>query len=141
MIDIRPMDISSDYPTVARWWSARGLALPPPACFLSALGFVATYEGMPVAASWLYVVPGSQGGIGIIEFTTTNPDFRPMKTVLRAVRMLYQHLEARAWQEGCGSVLSFVGDNTGEERIMTRMGWTDCSGTPHKTFGKARPCP
>ena len=140
-MNIRPINIETELPAVRGWWESRGTPMPA-AAFLSAEGFVAEHDGALVAASWLYVVPGTQGGIGVVEFTGSNPAFAASPELVDGLKALYARLEERAWALGCGSLLSFVAPNSWEQRTFARAGWQDLTGgKPHLTYGKVAPCP
>ncbi len=126
---------------IADWWVKRKSPVMPEVVFLPASGFIAYDERVPLAASWLFVAPGTKGGIGVIEFTTTNPIFGVSRILLSAVKALYAHLESVAWEKGCGSVISFVAQNGSEQHIMDKMGYINPGGIPHLIYGKARQCP
>ncbi len=140
-MSVRPIEFLTEFPVFCAWLQRRGAPVLPQEAFMSAQGFVAEEEGKLLAASWLYVVPGTQGGIGIIEFTTTNPAISTGKALLSGVKQLYSHLEQKAWEQGCGSLLSFVAPGSGEQHIFEKTGWANVTGgRPHLTYGKARPC-
>ena len=137
-MSVRPINLESDLPAVLEWWAKRGSKMPA-AAFLPAQGFIAELNGVLVAASWLYVVPGTKGGIGIIEFTATNPNVATSRDLLIAVKELYAVVEQAAWDGGCGSVLSFVAPGSSEEHIMKRGGWNDITGgVHHLMLGRVR---
>lgn len=136
---VRPLNLETDLPIVAGWWRGHSAPVVVKEAFLSADGFVAE-NGEMLAASWLYVAPGTRGGIGVLEFTTTNPIGSP-RHLLSAVNALYQHIEEVAWAKGCGSILSFVAQNRSEQHLLAKIGWQDVTGVPHMIFGKSRPCP
>lgn len=136
---IREINLTEDYPLIVKWWEARGAGVMPKTVFLPAAGFMVEYEHQPVAASWLYSVQNAQGGVGIIECTTTNPSFSMSRHLVECVKALYAHLEKMAWAAGCGSVVSFVAPETGEQRILSKAGWQDLQGVNHVMYGKTRP--
>lgn len=136
-----PLNLEQDYPMISAWWTGHKSPVVPAPVFFSAQGFKAVEEGIAYAASWLYVVPGTRGGIGIIEFTTTNPEMSFSKKVLAAVKSLYAHVESVAWSQGCGSIMSFVAQDGSESRIMDKTGFVNVGGPAHLIYGKARPCP
>lgn len=141
-MNIRPIDNERELPIFRSWWEARGATALPEAVFLPARGYVAESDGVLVAAAWLFVVPGTAGGIGVLEFMSTNPEVPVGKNLLECVKALYAHVESEAWASGCGSIISFVAPGSGEERQMLRHGWADLtSGVKHLMFGKSRPCP
>lgn len=71
MIQIRPFNSDEDYSTVYEWWTGHGFPaisdnkLPP-------FGWIATADGIPVAASWAYMCNGGTG-VAMIEWSVTNP--------------------------------------------------------------------
>lgn len=139
-MNIRPVIFDQDFPTVQGWWRARGSSVLPAPAFMSAEGFIVESGGIPVAVSWLYVVPGTKGGIGVVEFTTTNPAVAVSRDLISCVRALYAHVQTQAWAWGCGSVMSFVAPDSAEQRIFEQDGWKDLTGgVPHLMYGKERP--
>lgn len=141
MISFRKFILESDYPVICSWQKGHGAPTMTPAVFLSADGRVAEVDGVAMAMSFLYVVPGTKGGIGIVEFTTTNPE-GSLRQRHGAAKELYAHIEAEAWLQGCGSLLSFVAPGQGEQHIFDKTGWNDLTGgIPHMIYGKVRPCP
>jgi hypothetical protein len=136
-VHIRDMDLALDYPVVSGWWTIHGFPVLPMGIFLPGLGFVAEQHGEAVAASWLFVANGTAGGIGLIEFTTTNPGILSQRSHLAAVKALYVHLEAKALALKCSSVMSFVAVNGGEQHIMDKMGYENVGKVPHHIYGKA----
>lgn len=137
MIEIQPINLKRDYPLIASWWEQRKLKLIPEGCFLPSDGFMAR-NGEPLAVSFLYTVPSANGGIGIIEFTTTNPVAKDKKGVLEAVKLLYAYLECVARTRGCGSVMALIVPNgSGEQHIMEEIGYQDVGDGPHRTYAKA----
>lgn len=137
---IRPINLDQDYPMISEWWKARDAGVMPKGVFLPAEGFIVEEGGVAMAASWLFVAPGTQKGIGVIEFTTTNPKCGLSKILLAGAKALYAHLEKVAVTKGCGSILSFVAPGRSEQHIMDRIGYTNCGGPPHLIYGKALQC-
>lgn len=138
---IRPIVPELELPILRSWWEQRGVAPLPDSAFLPGRGYLAEDAGVRVACAWLFVVPGTAGGIGILEFMSTNPKITPGRTLLAAVKELYAHIEEQAWAGGCGSLISFVAPGTGEQHYMERHGWTDLTGgVHHLMLGKVRPC-
>lgn len=133
---VRPMNLDTDFPMVCDWWKARNAPALPKPIFLPADGFVAEDSGAPVAACWLFVANGTRGGIGLLEFTTTNPRSLPRRAV-EAVKALYSHVEQVALLRQCASLLSFVEDGKGEQHLMEKMGWQDSAGVNHRIYAKA----
>ena len=136
-IRVRDMDLARDFPMVSGWWTVHGFPVLPMGVFLPGLGFVAMQHGEPVAVSWLFVANGTDRGIGLIEFTTTNPGILSQRSHLAGVKALYAHLEAKALALGCGSVMSFVEVNGGEQHIMDKIGYVNVGRVPHHIYGKA----
>lgn len=140
-MNIRPIDNEKELPILRSWWDARGASSLPADVFIPARGYVAESGGVLVAAAWLFVAPGTAGGIGVLEFMSTNPEVTVGRNLLECVKALYAHIENQAWELGCGSVISFVAPGTGEEHQMTRHGWSDLTGgVKHLMLGKARSC-
>lgn len=128
---IRPINLEQDYPMICEWWIKHEAPVIPSVVFLPAFGLVADCA----AAAWLFVCEGTQGGVGLIEFTTTNPE-APAKARLSAVKEVYAGLESLAKEKGCGSVLALVGVNSSERRIMEKSGYLNTGGEPHLIYGK-----
>lgn len=140
-MNIRPINLETELPILRSWWVARGLAPLPDAAFLPGRGYVVEVSGVLVACAWLFIVPGTAGGIGILEFMSTNPKIAVGKSLLSDVKALYAHLEIEAWAAGCGSLISFVAPESGEHHQMQRNGWADLTGgVKHLMLGKVRPC-
>lgn len=144
MILFRPIDLDRDYDTLLKWWKGHGVPHIPQV--ILPRGWMAHSAGVEIAASFLYIV---ESKLAMIEWTTTNPQMCTSRDLVAAVRGLYEHLEAAATAEKCLAMLSMVAPNTGEERIMTKMGYTPQSSMEklHRMFAKpiilkeAAPCP
>lgn len=138
---IRPIVPELELPILRSWWKARGMAPLPDSAFLPGRGYVVEDGGLLVACAWLFMVPGTTGGIGILEFMSTNPKLAVGRSLLACVKELYAHVEKQAWEGGCGSVISFVAPGSNEEHHLARQGWADLTGgVKHVMFGKVRPC-
>lgn len=132
-MNFRPYAEETDYPILQSWWSGHH-SLDVPREILPR-GWVAVASGVDVAASFLYMDPKF---IGVIEWTTTNPECAFSADLVRAVRGLYEHLEATAKEAGCQSVISFVNPNSWERRTMAKMGYlTSGDAIPHLMFAKS----
>lgn len=118
---------------ICEWWTKHKAPLIP-VVFLPAIGLID--DG---AVGFLFVPEKTQGGIGVIEFTTSNPG-ATAKSRLQAVKAIYAGLETIAIRLGCGSVMSFVAQGKSEEHILSKMGWADAAGGPHLIYAKAL-CP
>lgn len=140
-MNIRPINAETELPILRSWWEKRGLASLPDSAFLPGAGFVVEDGSILIACAWLFVVPGCSGGIGVLEFMSTNPQVAVCKSLLACVKALYSHVELKAWEAGCGSLISFVAPGTGEQHYMERNGWADLTGgVHHLMLGKVRPC-
>jgi len=115
---------------LCEWWTKHKTPLLPSAVFIPAIGLVA--KG---AMGFLFVPEKTEGGIGIVEFVTTNPDASP-KERLSGWNAVMSGLEAIAIEKGCGSLMSFVAQGKSEEHMLSKTGWLDVTGTPHLIFGK-----
>jgi hypothetical protein len=126
----------SDYPTFEAWWSGHG-ALPVPEIILPQ-GWIAFEDSLEIAASFIYIVQNmTKGKLGVIEWTTTNPKCSHSRKIVEAVPGLYRLLERYAFAHGCIAMLSFVKPNSGEERIMERMGYvTSDDDKGHRIFSR-----
>src|ERR1700722_11316006 len=132
MITYQPIDLDRDYSTLLGWWKDHG-KLHVPRVILPR-GWMAVASGVELAASFLYVV---EGKLAMIIYTTTNPRCCWSRDMLEGVKGLYAHLESVATAEGCLAMLSMVAPNTGQERIMTKMGYgTSDDDVGHRIFAK-----
>ena len=121
---------------IVNWWIGHKAPVIPAEVFLPGYGFIAEEDGQSLAVSWLFVATNTTGGIGMVQFTTSNP-CAPAKLVSGAVQRVLKELEDVAKETGCGSVMSFVRQDRGEQRIFAENGWSDLAGVPHNLYGKA----
>ena len=132
---IRPYT-PDDYAMVVNWWIGHKAPVLPSFMFLPGHGFIAERDGQSLAVSWLFVAPNTEGGLGMIQYTTANP-YAMITATPRAIETVLEHLEGLAKELGCGSVVSFVRQDRGEQRIFAENGWSDLAGVPHNLYGKA----
>ena len=136
MILFRKYDPNADYHTLQKWWEGHG-AHDVRREILPADGWIAHSNGVEIAASFFYHLIGSEGGIGIIEWTTTNPSLGFAREKVEAVKGLYERIEVEARSRKCVSMLSFVTPDSWERRTMGRMGYaTSGDAKPHMVFAK-----
>ncbi len=121
---------------VVNWWLGHKAPVLLEFFFLPGIGFIAERDGQSLAVSWLFVAPKTDGGLGMIQYTTSNP-YALIPAIPSAVEAVLSHLEGVAKEMGCGSVVSFVRQDRGEQRIFAENGWTDLAGVPHNLYGKA----
>lgn len=133
-MNLRRFNLETDYPMICEWWTKHKSPVLPKAVFLPAIGLISE-----AAAGFLFVPEKTQGGIGIIEFTTTDPDAH-VRVRLESVKSVYAGLEGIAKEMKCGSLMSFVAQGRSEEHLLLKRGWADVTGIPHLIFGKAL-CP
>ena len=120
---------------IVNWWLGHKSPVLPDFMFLPGVGAIAQLDGQSLAVSWLFVAPNTQGGLGMIQYTTGNPHAMITATP-RAIEVVLSYLEDVAKQMGCGSVVSFVRQDRGEQRIFAENGWSDLAGVPHNLYGK-----
>ncbi|GEM_PF-1878256 len=142
MISFRPFSLEKDYPTLVRWWERRGTPVMPEIVIPD--GVVAHSAGLDIAMSFLYF---HRGKIGVIELTTTNPACAFSKDLVVAWTGVYKALYDVAREAGCKAIVSFVEPDSGEERILQKLGYV-CSpdSKPHRMLAipvlpKEAPCP
>lgn len=120
---------------ISSWWDLHGAPIMPAQVFLPGQGLIAECDEA-LAVAWLFVCPNTQGGIGLIEFMTTNPKGSP-KEILRAVKEVFKHLQLAAKRQGCGSVMSFVKQDGSEQHLLEKDAWIEVGGVPHLIYGKS----
>ncbi len=131
-MNIRPVNIDTDYPTLVKWWEGhRALAMPKE---VFPQGWCVEETGVEVAMLFLYLDVG--GKFAVIEWLTTNPKVAYSRTLIACVVALNVHIQEVAKSQGCTFALSFVGENTGEERLLKKIGYQTSQGIGHKTYAK-----
>lgn len=130
-MNIRPYNPESDFPMFAQWLETHGSPIILPD--LLPRGWLAIEAGIPIAISFLYV---GDGKVGLIEYTTTNPEFSGSRQSLNAVKGLWNYLEALAYDEGCTAAFTLVKPNSFEEREFTRRGYQTDKNAPHLLYAK-----
>ena len=130
-MNIRPFIFENDLMLVALWWQGHGANIVMPE--LLPRGWIAEEAGVPIAVSFLYV---GDGKVGLIEYTTTNPDFSGSRQSLNAVKGLWNYLEAVAYDEGCSAIFTLVAPDSHEEREFTRRGFSTDEKGMHKLLAK-----
>jgi hypothetical protein len=76
MITMRLYDPAGDYPLVASWWAAHGVAVTPAAC-VPKLGAIALDGGIPVFAAWVSM--DNSCGLCSLLWPVANPQSTPRK--------------------------------------------------------------
>ena len=134
MSTIRELDLANDLPMLRKWWELHK-AVPCPESFLPQ-GFLISAGGVDVAAAFLYMDVG--GKLAMIEYLTTNPSVAFSRYLVEDVKALIAHVEAVAVKQGCTGIISMVAPETGEFRLMQRMGYLppDVGAKPHVMFCK-----
>lgn len=132
MSTIRPYDPSTDYQTLVKWWTAHKATVLPP--YMLPAGWIIEAGAVEIAACFLFMDTG--GTWAVLEFLTTNPSVSLSRFLVEDVRKLIAFIEDQARERKCVFIGSFVAPNTGEERMMQRIGYTDAGGPPHKLYCK-----
>jgi len=133
-MNIRPFNFDNDFMMVASWWEKHGAVILMPE--LLPAGWVALEAGVPIAASFLYICQGAQSPVGLIEYTTTNPEFSGSRQSLNAVKGLWSHLEQIATDSGCRACFTLVKPGSFEEHEFTRRGYQTDANAPHLLYAK-----
>lgn len=124
---------SSDLPMLSKWWTARGI---PAADIIAQLprGYMIEDGPLPMAAAFLYL--DVDGVWAMTEWLTTNPAVAHSRFLVVAVKELLAHMEKISMERGCKTILSMVAPNTGEERLMQKIGYMTSGGPYHKMYAK-----
>ncbi len=132
---IRPVDLTVDYPTLLKWWEGhKALAMP---AYVFPQGWVVGAAGVDIAMNFLYLDVG--GKFAVMEWLTTNPSVAYSKTLVTAIKTLIDYVEGVAKAQGCQFIVSFVAPNTGEERLMKKIGYETSEGPSHRLYAKPLP--
>lgn len=130
---IRQVNLETDYPTLVKWWQGHKAPVMPRHVFPQ--GWVVGAAGVEIAMSFLYLDVG--GTFAVIEWLTTNPSVAFSRSLVEAVKTLVAHIEEVARAQGCKFIISFIAPNSGEERLMKRIGYvTSPDKVWHKTYAK-----
>lgn len=132
MFTIRPAKLETDYQTLVKWWEAHK-ALPMPE-YVFPQGWVVSGGGVDIAMAFLYLDVG--GKFAVIEWLTTNPSVAYSKSLVNGVRALIDHIETQAKVKGCAFIISFVAPGTGEERLLSKVGYSTSAGPSHRLYAK-----
>lgn len=130
-MEIRAFNLDDDFMLVATWMDRHRANIIMPE--LLPRGWIAVEAGVPIAVSFLYI---GDGKVALIEYTTTNPDFSGSRQSLRAVKALWEHLEAIAVEEGCMAAFTLVKPGSFEEHEFTRKGYQTDVNAPHLLYAK-----
>ncbi len=131
-MNIRPVNLEEDYPKLLKWWEGHG-SHPMPS-YVFPQGWMVESGGVEIAASFLYLDVG--GRFAVVEFLTTNPAVAFSRTLVQGVKELIGHIEGVAKEQGCKFIVGFVSPNTGEERLMQRIGYVSDQSPSHKLYAK-----
>jgi len=132
-IDIRPFSIERDLAQLRSWWDGHQ-AIHTPEVLLQR-GWIASGGGVDIAACFMFL--DEQIGIGVVEYMTTNPKMAFSSDMLAAVKQLYARVEAEARAKGCLAILSFVKPDTGESRLLVKLGYARSQQDPgHIIYAK-----
>lgn len=133
-MSIRQIDMATDLPMIRQWW-AEHKAIAVPDEFLPQ-GFIVQSGGVDIAAAFLYL--DVTGKLAMIEYLTTNPRVALSRYLVEDVKRLIAHVELVAEKQGCSGIISMVAPNTGEERLMQRLGYLPPGekDPPHRMFCK-----
>ncbi len=129
---IRPVSLEDDYPKLVKWWTAHKALVMP--AYVFPQGWCIEAGGVEIAMSFLYLDVG--GKFAVIEWLTTNPSVAFSRTLVEAVKALVAHIENVARAQGCAFIISFIAPNSGEERLMKRIGYQTSEGPGHRTYAK-----
>ncbi len=129
---IRAISIDDDYPILVKWWE--GHKAPVMQKEIIPQGWIISTDGIDVAASFLLLDVG--GKWAVIEFLTTNPAVSYSRRLVGAVLKLVSHVEAVARKQGCLFICSFIAPSSGEERLMTKIGYAAPQKSPHILYAK-----
>jgi len=132
MSTIRPFIPETDYPTLVSWW-VRHKAVPLPIEILPQ-GWVISSGGLDIAMQFLLLDVG--GKFAVIEFLTTNPSVCFSRHLVDDVKALVAHIEGVAIKQGCNGMMSFIAPDSGEERMMKRLGYYTGEGPCHRIYMK-----
>jgi hypothetical protein len=130
---IRAFNHESDYPNLVKWWTGHHATIL--AVEVLPRGWVVTAGGVDIACAFMLV--DVDGKWAVMEFLTTNPSVAFSRHLVADIRALAAHIEAVAIHQGCTFILSFVGADTGEERLMKGIGYLESDGKRHKIFAKS----
>lgn len=122
-----------DYPMLSKWWEARNIPAPDIIAQLPR-GYLIEDGPLPVAAAFLYL--DVDGVWAMTEWLTTNPTMAFSRTLVIAVKALLGHMEKVSMERGCKTIISMVAPNTGEERLMQKIGYMTSEGPYHKMYAK-----
>lgn len=101
-MNLRPIDLETDYATLTEWWKGHGWNAVPRA-ILPKLGVIAEHDGVQVAAAFLYM--DNSVGVAMLEWLVTNPAANPVACV-RSVSQVIQFLTERALELDYGVMLT-----------------------------------
>ena len=126
-----------DYPIVSPWWPAHGWPMISedvlPKCGI----VVEDDEGVPRAASWLYM--SNSNGVSMMEWTVTNPLNKP-KESFRAVQTLVNAMRELAISLDYGVILT-TSKNPALIRLYEKGGFTKTDeGVTHLLMLTKIPC-
>lgn len=133
MSNIRPIVLETDYPLLVKWWEGHGAAVMPK--HIIPQGWIISRGGIDTAACFLMLA--ADGTWALIEFLVTNPDVAFSRYLVDDVRELVAHIEQVALAQGCTFAITFVAPDTGEERMMNRIGYIPAPGPAHRTLCKS----
>lgn len=130
---IREVSPERDYPTLSKWWEARGIPAPDIIAQLPR-GYIIEDGPIQIAAAFLYL--DVDGVWAMTEWLTTNPAMAHSRSLRATVKALLAHMEKISMDRGCKTIISMVAPNTGEERLLKEIGYMTSEGPYHKMYAK-----
>jgi hypothetical protein len=132
MITVKEYPIEQFYPTLKKWLDAHK-SEDVPERIIDRI-FVAESGPVQMASLCLYLC--SHGKIAVLEHLTTNPSVCYSRDLVLAVNALYKTLEDISRDSGCLVVIGWAAENSGEYRLMVKIGYKTSQQVNHILMAK-----
>lgn len=116
---------ANTYAMLCEWWAGHGMIAPAPPQ-LAKLGIVATVDGVPAAALWLYMANCS--GVCFLHGYVTNPAVKPKRGLLDA---MVDYMQKQARSLDYGLMYGIAPEKSGLRRALARLGFQDGDTVAH----------
>lgn len=122
----------ADHPLISSWWKAHSVAVIPH-CALPKTSAVCEFEGVPVAASWVYL--DNSISLGFMAWTCADPDAKG-KVTLQAIHTVIKFLTTHT-EEDLGYILMALSAQHGLTKLMEKHGFKNAA-QPHDLLLKEK---
>lgn len=113
------------YDMLCAWWNAHGMVAPKP-YQLAKLGIIASVDGTPAAALWLYMANCS--GVCFLHGYVTNPALKAKRGLLDT---MVDYMQTQAKLMDYGLMYGIAPQQGGLKRVLSRLGFQKGDNVAH----------